>query len=157
MPRPRRKAPRRFDDSADPVRFESPKQIFHQHYCEIINHAESAIRRRFEQPGIDLACTIKRILTQVSTGQSEVNCKLVNLLPPKTDMFSNGLHSFAGLPVCSQQVSFICWVNFYMFGCQSFAWNDSSRILCMQRGMTFNEKEVIALSVHIYCGVLTCN
>jgi len=51
---------------------------------------------------------IERILTQASTGQSVVNCKLVDLLPPKTDMFSNGLHSFAGLPVCSQQVSFIC-------------------------------------------------
>jgi len=56
VPRPRRKAPRRFDDGADPVRFESPKQMFHQRYYEIIDHAESAIRRRFKQPGIDLEC-----------------------------------------------------------------------------------------------------
>jgi hypothetical protein len=69
LPRPR-KTPRRYDDGADSVVFESPKLMYRQRYLQIIDHSESAIRCRFQQPGIDLACSIERILTHASKSWS---------------------------------------------------------------------------------------
>ena len=62
------RALRRIDTGVDPVRFESAKQMFRQNYVELIDHANSAIRRRFEQTGMALACSMELLLICASTG-----------------------------------------------------------------------------------------
>jgi hypothetical protein len=68
LPRLQR-VPRRLDDGVQSVAFTSPKLIFRQRYVELIDHAESAIRRRFDQPGMELASLMESVLTRAaSTG-----------------------------------------------------------------------------------------
>ena len=70
-----RRAPRRIDDGAHPVRFDSPKQMFRQSYVQLIDHAEAAIRSRFEQRGMELACQLEDIITRAATGMNYINVK----------------------------------------------------------------------------------
>lgn len=67
MPRTRR-APRRYDDGVPPVTFQSPKQQYHQQYVELVDHATAAIRRRFDQPGMRLACSIEQVIVLAACG-----------------------------------------------------------------------------------------
>lgn len=67
LPRCRR-LPRRLDDGAAAATFESPRQLFRQRFFELIDHVASAIRQRFDQQGMQLACTIENLFIQAATG-----------------------------------------------------------------------------------------
>jgi len=81
LPRPRR-IPRRLDDGADPLTYDTPKDMYRHRFVELIDHAEAAIRRRFEQPGMELACLIENTLTDAATGLCIIIllCRVVGLL-----------------------------------------------------------------------------
>lgn len=78
MPRIRR-LPRRLDDSASAVSFASPKELFRKHFFELIDLATSAIRQRFDQHCMQLACSIEKLLTQAATGFIHISYRCIVL------------------------------------------------------------------------------
>ena len=65
LPR-RRKAPKRYDDGAEPFYPETPKQLYHKSYFESLDLVVSSIQDRFDQPGYATYRNVEEILLKAA-------------------------------------------------------------------------------------------
>ena len=63
------KAPRRFDGGAQPHRFTTPEERYHQAYFEVLDHACGEIEKRFDQSDLAIICEVESLLLDSANGK----------------------------------------------------------------------------------------
>ena len=68
LPRTRRVS-RRIDSDSEAVQFTSADQFYRRHYFDLIDCTVSAVERRFDQPGMELAVSMEDLLLRAAKGE----------------------------------------------------------------------------------------
>ena len=64
-----RRVSRRLDDGGSAAtQFSTPEDYYRKQYFELIDTAVAAVTRRFDQPGMELACAMESIIVKAAQG-----------------------------------------------------------------------------------------
>jgi len=68
LPKVRRVSRRLDDNGSASTLFDTPEQYYRKQCYELIDTAVSAVNRRFDQPGMELACTMESVIIRAAQG-----------------------------------------------------------------------------------------